>query len=1209
MPAKRGRPLSSESSDPAVQRRRELGRAREKRRYDRQQAARAADGNALSLPQLQQGERVVDLSTSAEEEAAVTLTQLGLRVQDVTLAQDSQDARLQQDSLPIEEHDTLYQTVTKTASRRPEGFFRQFAARPAPVLHGQQDLSTYYRTLPANNPFMSNSHPTLSPVPEVGSLANDYQGALDDEDVAVTFENSDNMTDGLPGGVSPGPMLANNAERSNIEDAHTLAQEDVEGLVENVPVATERTTDSDTAIQAPIACTANEDTIMNDQESASGDRASSPLGFAQEHTVELEEAGEDEQIAAHEHVVEKLFEQLQGGFHGCTRDEHDEKHQDHMNALGDDHHSLGEIFNDRSFPSVLGLPEMITADRLSRQQMPTPSQWEAMFCGIPLGSRETIPRPKHVCLHNEQTQAVDPKVAYDIDSFLGFGSSLAMARQGLWYQPAPQMRQNITADNHLKTSHFKSSPDPDAAERVSTVMVRDVPHFLLGRVVGAHDITVHVLFPHIPVLGDKFKSLTTEQLSRWSDQVFHPSVYKYCEAHYTQHLPASYGHAYANSKAHQVEGRQIETASYQAQQAIGYHLQPEYLGEIWQDIIDKIDQTPGLADFREPQLFFSAKGTKLQFKTSPSRPTLLDAMENFASYLERVVDLDFVQLERLYIDVGKEICNRVSRWPRQQGHIGDEAHVYMWKRCCLSKYMDWMYDGNPPPLGHGQMYYEQCMLYDACSLTSVTPKRSQLREGGLIYSQFYGSVKEISDATKCKPFDNDGLEELALDPQILKGARNAAGGHRRDASIIENAYRASKCRAKIALTDSRGKSFGIREEHRITWELFQGLRYRLEEEDRRSLEVVLEDCPTYAWAIKTEKYLDFLWRSADKFATGFEVVRARCRQDLITWEQTKIMAMFLRCLRFVFGGHQLRRESALWWSRRERTVDETGRLKVWIGLGFCNTLERYGYAWIEPRIDWTGLRFKPDITDYALFGNAVLRGQYLRRGGQVQAFFDLTRRTDLALDWLEQYLDNERVRDRLLMWTIHICLEQFRKDVLTSIKHEIRTEYHGDALSGKHGFCKEYFEEIMEGDVHLVAGNRSDFKQVQELGAYLFGFDDGILRKHWDAKPYRKLHQRVLAGLLLLEDGRNVQKTFQRRLFRKLYEYHWILPYPTPEVFLQTTKQGHRMWYSIIFDRNADQRVWKWGRKGWEQGRPGSPPDWVDWSKDQWEQWLPRRRV
>ena len=45
-------------------------------------------------------------------------------------------------------------------------------------------------------------------------------------------------------------------------------------------------------------------------------------------------------------------------------------------------------------------------------------------------------------------------------------------------------------------------------------------------------------------------------------------------------------------------------------------------------------------------------------------------------------------------------------------------------------------------------------------------------------------------------------------------------------------------------------------------------------------------------------------------AAGFEIVHATCARELVTWEQTKVMAMFLRCLRFVFGGHLLRRESS-----------------------------------------------------------------------------------------------------------------------------------------------------------------------------------------------------------------------------------------------------------------------------------------------------------
>jgi hypothetical protein len=43
-----------------------------------------------------------------------------------------------------------------------------------------------------------------------------------------------------------------------------------------------------------------------------------------------------------------------------------------------------------------------------------------------------------------------------------------------------------------------------------------------------------------------------------------------------------------------------------------------------------------------------------------------------------------------------------------------------------------------------------------------------------------------------------------------------------------------------------------------------------------------DECPPYAWVIRTEVFIDFLWRSADKFVAGFEIVKARSRKDFTT---------------------------------------------------------------------------------------------------------------------------------------------------------------------------------------------------------------------------------------------------------------------------------------------------------------------------------------
>lgn len=91
-------------------------------------------------------------------------------------------------------------------------------------------------------------------------------------------------------------------------------------------------------------------------------------------------------------------------------------------------------------------------------------------------------------------------------------------------------------------------------------------------------------------------------------------------------------------------------------------------------------------------------------------------------------------------------------------------------------------------------------------------------------------------------------------------------------------------------------------------------------------------------------------------------------------------------------------------------------------LRVCNTLERYGYCWFEPRFDWERLTFRSDITDDVLFGNRALRQQYLRRGEHMRDFLDSNRRLDMALGWLQEHHQHERVRERLLLWIVHLCL-------------------------------------------------------------------------------------------------------------------------------------------------------------------------------------------
>lgn len=858
----------------------------------------------------------------------------------------------------------------------------------------------------------------------------------------------------------------------------------------------------------------------------------------------------------------------------------------------------------------------MTPAQLAELSYPTSTQWKSMFCGL---ADSTF--PKHVCLHTHECQ-VQADVAYDIDSYLGFASSLAFAQQGIHYQPAPQIKQNMQSDIHIEMDILDNDPNHDDAlgpRSVIKTQLCQVPHFMLGRVAGSEETSVFILFPNIVPEHREFYGLTHEQHRRWMDRIFMPSIMETYPAHYTQHLPSSYDQAFYSSYAAQTELRTAYTESYQAQQGLNYFLSPEHLAEVWNKIEQKIETESGCFMFSDAQIFFSAKGTKLRYKSKLTRPTLQNKLDDFITIFLQLFDLDFIYKNRLYIDIGKEICPQASAVQYQSQSTTEQPYVLLWKKCCLESYLKWLYDDSHPAAhSKGYRMYTVSMLSDAANLTSITPRKSTHREAGLIYSQFYGSVKESIDAAKTYPFQNEGLEEMALDPMIRKGAQASSKSRKRNISIIENGYLHSKKRLVAALRGSARKSFGLREEHRCTWALILAIRrvltvrYASDQDTTNSMDLsgltVID--PLYAWAIPTNVYMNFLYRNADKFATGFEIVRAGAEGSIVTWEQTKIMAMFLRCLRFSLAGHELRREKALWASKSIR--DQPGEpITVRYGLGFSNTLERYGYSWIEPRINWTTLSFESNITDQILFGNAIMKEAYRRHGGRVRDFFDATRRIELVVGWLPQLIHAPAAQRQLIDYLIHTCLQQFRTDVVASIKNDFidvpTFKAHKD---GTEPFCYEYLASICKPDIiNVMRQQRS--KSPFELFDYLYSFSDDEERRHWGELPFRVIYSRCTHALDGLNDESRALYAFKRRFPRYLFRWHWLLPYPHKNGLTETNKKGKRQWYSISPVEGVSLEMdelrlkhWEMVSQTWLEGRPDPFPEWLTWERVEWETWF-----
>ncbi|RKK90846.1 hypothetical protein BFJ68_g16350 [Fusarium oxysporum] len=818
-----------------------------------------------------------------------------------------------------------------------------------------------------------------------------------------------------------------------------------------------------------------------------------------------------------QHATQKFIQQYLVGVHSCGAQEHRESLAAHIEAEGtSNHHGIANLFP-RSVLHTLDKQHFLETQTCSETPSLSPTQWQELFSGHTPGQFEG--KPKQVCLHTEHSRPTPPAVSFDIDSILGFVTSPATAIHGIRFYSAPQYVQNISTDVHLTLDRL--DPDPERPRLIPS-RLKDVPHFIFARAEGADFITFHLSFPHLPCSRD-FNRLTDEQLSRWFDDIFYPAVRQVYDVDRLQHLPASYRHALATCRAPQVENRLFEAPSRQAQLRMSYFLPPQGMQQLWDHVLTAVCQ-PGYQDFRDPELYMEAKGTKLFFKYPDAPSDLLAVMNSFDCKLHRILDFSHMRSDRLYIDVGKETC------PMPNGVSSPEPQTYLWRRCCIRHHLGQLYDGNIPK--SGQNFYHESMLRDA------------------------------GDAARTDPFQNPDLRHLALDPQLRNGMQSISGKPASGKNVTDRAYLASKRRCHYGLTDSKQRSFGVREEYRISWILFQSVLAVLRSLTPEARCPQLPGPPSYLWAVRTPVFVDYVWHNINKFTTGFELVRAQCSRRLTAWEQTKMMDMLLQCLQVAVGGRDYSRQGALWWSRRE-LLQPAGLPRVYYGLGFGQTLEQYGYCWIEPRINWTLLRFLPDITDSVLFGNGTLHKRYLKYGGHVKHFFDLSRRANLGLEWLRRYPKEDAITDQIVSWLCHICLQQMRADILHSIQGDLRPKVRTTILDDDVQFCRKGLSTALVNGMAAVSGNHANVKSPQEVAQTLFGFDGRRLRGHWENKPFRKLHQWIYTALQHMSAGSMLLPAFVRRLQCYLFAYHWVLPYPTPGGLAPRTKDGKRRWFSI----------------------------------------------
>jgi hypothetical protein len=175
------------------------------------------------------------------------------------------------------------------------------------------------------------------------------------------------------------------------------------------------------------------------------------------------------------------------------------------------------------------------------------------------------------------------------------------------------------------------------------------------------------------------------------------------------------------------------------------------------------------------------------------------------------------------------------------------------------------------------------------------------------------------------------------------------------------------------------KSYGVREEHRITLGFFRRMVQILSEEDEEQLPDVSQASPPY-FELSSDSYLTFLTYNVNKFLLAFEWIFTLNQDGAISYEHCKVLAMLLQCVKYCYDTAPIDHEDGLWkdtWQmRRQQAVTH--------GMGIGKTIRESGYGWFLPKIDWQTMTFQAHLADSMRYSNTALRDTYRKRWAAVK---------------------------------------------------------------------------------------------------------------------------------------------------------------------------------------------------------------------------------
>jgi len=328
-------------------------------------------------------------------------------------------------------------------------------------------------------------------------------------------------------------------------------------------------------------------------------------------------------------------------------------------------------------------------------------------------------------------------------------------------------------------------------------------------------------------------------------------------------------------------------------------------------------------------------------------------------------------MDRFWLDLGLII--NLDKEQEQEGR----GCTWLWRECCLDKVKKWFQVTGTKGSGVEAHRYHWCFTRDSGDLTLAGRARSVVRLGGLVYSQFYAMIKQQFDAAKHYPWDRDDdtLAMMALDEDYKEALRSVVGAQRVDMDACRESYNHCGRRIMLGVRLNDGRSWGVREEHRMSLNLLMSVNAELMSRGEPQIRAEGTRDPFYVHRTKTVNL--FTEYVVLPLARWYQEILGMSPEGHLGVDRQKMSIMVALLLKNSYGSGMLRRYPMLW-EQKNQSEGEDRRARL--GLGLKKTISQYGFGWLPSELfDWKSNNFAPGIADNFPFPLRELQQRYESR--------------------------------------------------------------------------------------------------------------------------------------------------------------------------------------------------------------------------------------